>query len=165
LFTRNILKALFLPGITPASESKWAKRVSVVILFASLCFVIFLPTQYAIDLQLIGGIWILQIFPAVVFGLYHLQAHPSAYFAGWLAGMVAGTWLVLANGLKPVLALHFLNGNYSLFIGILALALNIAISLGASFLLNLLGRSPASCKILEPLEKAEAPGRDALAVS
>jgi SSS family solute:Na+ symporter len=152
LFTRNILKAHFLPGLTPGSESRWAKRVSVIILFVSLCFVVFLPTQYAIDLQLIGGVWILQIFPAVVFGLYRSGAHSSAYLAGWLAGMVAGTGLILANGLKPVFALHLFNGSYSLFIGLIALALNIAISLGASRLLALLGRSAAGCQILETLD-------------
>ena len=153
LFTRNILKAHLLPGLAPSSESKWAKRTSVVILFVSLCFVIFLPTQYAIDLQLIGGIWILQIFPAVVFGLYRGRMQPPAYFAGWLAGMVTGTWLVLANGLKPVVALHLFNGSCSLFIGMIALVLNAAISLGFSALLNLLGRRAAPCAILEPLGK------------
>jgi SSS family solute:Na+ symporter len=122
----------------------------VVILFVSLCFVIFLPTQYAIDLQLIGGIWILQIFPAVVFGLFRGRMQPPAYFAGWLAGMAAGTWLVLANGLKPVVALHLFNGSFSLFIGMIALALNAAISLSFSGLLNLLGRPAAPCAILEP---------------
>jgi hypothetical protein len=40
-------------------------------LFQARCiFIIFLPTQFAIDLQLLGGVWILQILPAVVFSLY-----------------------------------------------------------------------------------------------
>jgi solute:Na+ symporter, SSS family len=29
----------------------------------ALAFVLFLPTQYAIDLQLLGGVWMLQIRP------------------------------------------------------------------------------------------------------
>ena len=30
---------------------------------------LYLPTQFALDLQLLGGLWILQTFPAVVFAL------------------------------------------------------------------------------------------------
>ena len=139
VFTRNIWKALFQPGISPSTESKLAKRASVVILFASLCFVICLPTQYAIDLQLIGGIWILQIFPAVVFGLYRNRLHAPACLAGWLVGMIIGTLLTLENGLKPVVSIPLLGGDYRLFIGMIALTANIAVSYGASLVLTSCG--------------------------
>ncbi len=152
VFTRNIWKALFHPDISPATESKLAKRASVVVLFASLCFVIFLPTQYAIDLQLIGGIWILQIFPVVVFGLYRNRMHASAFLAGWLVGMALGTALTIATGLKPVIALHFLGGTYTIFIGMITLVLNMAIGFGGSFLLNLMGRKPADDGALSGLD-------------
>jgi len=150
LFTRNIWKALFHPDITPSTESKLAKRASVVVLFASLCFVIFLPTEYAIDLQLIGGICILQIFPSVVFGLYRHRLHASALLTGWLAGMTLGAWLTILTGLKPTYTLHISGGSYSIFIAIIALAVNLALSFGGSAILNLLGRQPTTNAVMQP---------------
>jgi len=63
LFTRN-LWPLMARDITPEKEAKTAKLVSLIVKFGALLFIVFLPTQYAIDLQLLGGVWILQIFPA-----------------------------------------------------------------------------------------------------
>jgi SSS family solute:Na+ symporter len=150
--TRNIGKAFLFPAMTPAVESKWAKRISVLVLFASLSFVILLPTQYAIDLQLIGGIWILQIFPAVVLGLGRGRLHASALLVGWLAGMILGTWLTMANGLKPVLTLSMGGSSCQLYIGMITLVLNLAISLAGSGLLNISGRASAPADVLAPEE-------------
>ncbi|MBV8375602.1 MAG: sodium:solute symporter, partial [Verrucomicrobia bacterium] len=70
LFTRNIWRAFIDPGIHPARESAVAKIVSLGVKLGALIFIVFLPTQYAIDLQLLGGVWILQTFPAIVFGAF-----------------------------------------------------------------------------------------------
>jgi hypothetical protein len=42
-------------------------------------------------LQLLGGIWILQTFPAIVIGLYTRWFHRGALILGWAAGMAYGT--------------------------------------------------------------------------
>ena len=68
LFTRNLWKAFIDSQMDPARESNIAKIVSLGVKIGALVFIIFLPTQYAIDLQLLGGVWILQTFPAIVFG-------------------------------------------------------------------------------------------------
>ena len=47
-----------------------AKWVSLIVKFGALVFIIFLPTQFAIYLQLLGGIWIIQTLPAVILGAY-----------------------------------------------------------------------------------------------
>ena len=52
-----------------------------------------MPTQFAIDLQLLGGVWMIQIFPALIFGLYTRWFTGPALLAGWAVGMVLGTWL------------------------------------------------------------------------
>ena len=72
----------------PRSPSwpRWSSR-----LFA-LVFVLLLDKQNAINFQLLGGIWILQTFPAIVFGLYTRWFHRWALLAGWAVGMVYGTW-------------------------------------------------------------------------
>jgi solute:Na+ symporter, SSS family len=131
LFTRN-LWPLFARNITPEKEAKTAKLVSLVVKFGALLFIVVLPTQYAIDLQLLGGVWILQIFPAIVFSLYTRRLNTPGLFLGWLAGIVLGTGLAIVQGLKPVFALHLGEGTYPLYIGLIALALNIVIAFGVS---------------------------------
>jgi SSS family solute:Na+ symporter len=47
-----------------------AKWVSLIVKVGALVFILFVPTQYAIQLQLLGGIWIIQTLPAVMLGAY-----------------------------------------------------------------------------------------------
>ena len=86
LFTRNIYMHFIRPDCTPKQEAQNAKIVSLVIKFGALVFIIFLPLQYAIQLQLLGGIWISQTIPAVIIGLYTRWFNPWALIVGWGAG-------------------------------------------------------------------------------
>src|SRR3981081_2931812 len=72
LFTRNVWKSYVNPDISHAGEAAVAKIASLVVKVGALSFILFLPTQYALDLQLLGGLWILQTFPGVVVGLFTL---------------------------------------------------------------------------------------------
>lgn len=139
LVTRNIWKVYVNPEMSPAAESTTAKIVSLVVKFGALIFIIFLPTQYAIDLQLMGGVWILQILPAIAIGLYGRWLRPVALLLGWAAGMVVGTGLVFANGLKPVQTLVLGGQSYTLYIGLIAVALNLAIAIILSAIMALMG--------------------------
>jgi len=132
LFTRNLYKPLLSPDVTPEKEAKTAKLFSLVVKFGALLFIIILPTQYAIDLQLLGGVWILQIFPAVVFTLYTRRLTATGLLAGWGVGIAVGTSLAISLGLKPVYALHIGDGVYPTYVGVIALALNIAVSVVVS---------------------------------
>jgi solute:Na+ symporter, SSS family len=129
LFTRNIWKPFFRPQISPTEETTVAKVASLVVKLGALIFIIFLPIQYAIDFQLLGGIWILQTFPSVVFGLYRAPLRGGPLFIGWAVGMIGGTWLFVAAGLKPVFPIAGLG---SVYIAIIALAVNLLISFGGS---------------------------------
>jgi len=91
-FTRNIYKEWLKPDATPQQEAKVSKLVSLVVKAFALLFVLALDKQNAINFQLLGGIWILQTFPAVVLGLYTRWLHRWALLAGWAVGMVYGTW-------------------------------------------------------------------------
>ena len=128
LFTRNLWRPLVSPNITPQAEAANAKIVSLVVKFGALLFIVFLPTQYAIDLQLLGGVWILQIFPAIVFSLYTRRLNTPGLFSGWLAGIVLGTSLAISQGLKPVFALHIGDAVYPVYIGLIALVVNIVVA-------------------------------------
>ena len=91
----------------PHEESAMAKVVSLVVKFGALVFVLKLPATYAIEMQLLGGIWIGQMFPSVVLGVFTRWFHPWALFAGWAAGMASGTAMAAALGLKSsVYPLH-----------------------------------------------------------
>ncbi|WP_281390764.1 monocarboxylate uptake permease MctP [Nocardioides mesophilus] len=92
LWTRNIYKAFIKPDATPAQEAKQSKLISLVVKFGALIFVLGLPNEFAINLQLLGGVWILQTFPALVGGLYTRWFHRWALLGGWAVGMVYGTW-------------------------------------------------------------------------
>jgi solute:Na+ symporter, SSS family len=70
LYTRNIHTRYIKPAASDADESRVAKITSLIVKLGALAFIIFIPLQFAINLQLLGGVWISQTFPAIVFGLY-----------------------------------------------------------------------------------------------
>jgi SSS family solute:Na+ symporter len=100
LFTRNVYKELFRPGCDGKEEARVAKLVSLVVKFGALAFILGAPQDYAIQLQLLGGVWILQTFPAIVVGLYTRWLHAWGVLAGWAAGMATGTWMAGTLGFK-----------------------------------------------------------------
>src|SRR5262249_9481616 len=106
-------------------ESRVAKVTSLIVKFGALVFVMFLPVEYAINLQLLGGIWILQVFPAIVLGLFTRWFRATGLLAGWTLGMVLGTTLSALEGFKPVYPLPEVG---KVYIGLIALAANIALA-------------------------------------
>ncbi|WP_034578259.1 monocarboxylate uptake permease MctP [Carnimonas nigrificans] len=125
LFSRNFWKAYVNPQVTPANEAKVAKITSLGVKVGALACIIFLPTQYALDLQLLGGLWIVQTFPAVVFGLFFKWFRAPALLIGWAVGISLGTWLAFSDGIKPVHTLMIGGDAYSMYTGLIALAANI----------------------------------------
>ena len=111
LFTRNIYRDFLRPHATPAQEQRMGKLVSLVVKVGALLFVFLLDKQNAINFQLLGGIWILQTFPAIVFGLYTRWFHRWALLGGWAVAMVYGT-ITAYNVLNPVTGKH-LGGSVS----------------------------------------------------
>jgi solute:Na+ symporter, SSS family len=91
LWTRNIYKAFINPDADPQQEARQSKLMSLVVKFGALAFVLGLDAQDAINFQLLGGVWILQTMPTLVFALYTRWFHRWALFVGWAVGMVYGT--------------------------------------------------------------------------
>ncbi|GAA1970217.1 sodium:solute symporter family protein [Terrabacter lapilli] len=104
-FTRNIYKAWIKPDATVQQEAKVSKLTSLVVKAFALIFVLTLDKQNAINFQLLGGIWILQTFPSVVFYLYTRWFHRRALLVGWAVGMIYGTWT--AYGVASPQTPHF----------------------------------------------------------
>ncbi len=128
LFTRNFWKAYVNPAVTPAGEAAVAKIVSLVVKVGALVFILFLPTQFALDLQLLGGLWIMQTFPSVVFGLFFNWFRAPALLVGWAVGIVAGSAIAFSDGVKPVHTLVLGGDKYTVYTGLLALVLNIVVA-------------------------------------
>ena len=128
LFTRNFWKAYVNPAVSPAGEAAVAKTVSLVVKLGALGFVLFLDNSIALNLQLLGGLWILQTFPAVVFGLFSRFFTGPALLAGWAVGFFGGTIVCWTDGLKPLHTMVLGGGIYTLYVGILALVANIVVS-------------------------------------
>jgi solute:Na+ symporter, SSS family len=91
LFTRNLYMEFINPDASPAHQAKVAQFASVAVKAGALGFVFALPKTFSINLQLLGGIWILQTFPAIVVGLYTRWFHRWALVVGWATAMIYGT--------------------------------------------------------------------------
>ncbi|GAB7038058.1 sodium:solute symporter [Catenuloplanes niger JCM 9533] len=94
LFTRNIYKEYLRKDATPAQEANVSKITSLVVKVGAVACIVFLDPQFSIDLQLIGGVIILQTLPAVALGLYTRWLHRGALITGWFAGMGLGMWML-----------------------------------------------------------------------
>ena len=142
LFTRNIYKAYFKPDASNAQEAKVSKIVSLLTKVGALIFVLTLDKQNALNFQLLGGLWILQTLPAIVFGLFTRWFHRWALLAGWAVGMVYGT-IVAYGGCTACSTRPFANSLAIVpglgdagYIGITALALNVLVAVVLSALLR-----------------------------
>ena len=91
LFTRNIYREYFRPTCTEREESKTARTVSLLVKLGALAFILFFPTTFAINLQLLSNIWIVQTLPVVFLGLYTSWFHRRALLVGLISGLVIGT--------------------------------------------------------------------------
>lgn len=130
LFTRNFWKPYVAPDLSHAGEEKVAKVISLIVKAGALVFILFLPTKFALDLQLLGGVWIVQTFPSVVFGLFNVsnRFRAPALLTGWAAGMIAGSWLAFSDGIKPVHTFVIGGDKFSIYTGLAALAFNIIVA-------------------------------------
>jgi SSS family solute:Na+ symporter len=131
LFTRNIFKEFFKPDASPRLQTKISQWTSLVVKFGALLFAVELPRTFSINLQLLGGVWILQVFPSIVFGLFTRWFHRWALLAGWLAGMIFGT--IAAYKVATPTTSHWagstdLEFGHTVYIGLTAIILNIAVS-------------------------------------
>ena len=124
LFTRNIFREFIAPDCAPHVESRAAKLAAFAAQLGALFFVLELQTTYAIQLQLLGGIWICQTVPAVLLALY-VRLDPRALLIGWAAGVGLGTWMVWDLGFKSsTYPLHIFGETVPCYAAVSALAVN-----------------------------------------
>ncbi len=126
-FTRNIWEPFVNPQMSGSEEAVLAKLMSLVVKVGALLVILFVPTKFALDLQLLGGVWMSQIFPAVIFGLFTRRFSGWALFAGWATGMVLGTWLAWTpTAWVPVHAI--VGTDFAVYNGVTAIIANILVA-------------------------------------
>jgi SSS family solute:Na+ symporter len=139
LFTRNIYREYLNKNATDAQEANVSKLVSLVVKVGAVLCILLLDPQFSIDLQLIGGVIILQTLPSVGLGLYTRWFHKGGLIAGWAAGLSAGMWMLYlipnpANGKAHFGGSAFPLSNFgfdtkmTIYAGFLALAVNLVVA-------------------------------------
>jgi SSS family solute:Na+ symporter len=138
IFTRDIAGPMF-TQLDKGREALMAKLFAIFMIVAAVLFVLGIPTSYAVQLQLLGGMWIIQTFPAIVFSLYTRFFNGWALLIGWAAGMVTATWLVYLNHfLGSIWPFHIFGMVIPSYIALATVLLNAIIALVLSVPLNAL---------------------------
>ncbi len=144
LYTRNVHREFFNAGVSPKQETDLAKIVSLVVKFGALAFILLLPMQYAIQLQLLGGVWMIQTFPAIIVGLYTRWLDHRGLLLGWLVGIVGGTAMAASTGFKSSLfTLELFGTSISGYAAFYALLLNFAVAIIVTLMARALHWQPS----------------------
>ncbi|GIH24117.1 solute:Na+ symporter, SSS family protein [Acrocarpospora phusangensis] len=136
LFTRNIYREYIRPDATDAQEASVSKITSLVVKVGAVLFILLIDPQFSIDLQLIGGVIILQTLPSITLGLFSRWFHRAGLIAGWVAGMSAGMVLLYNISNPAIDHAHFggsafpleklgLDTKMTVYAGFLALIVNL----------------------------------------
>jgi SSS family solute:Na+ symporter len=136
LYTRNIHREFINTNPTDKQEAQMAKWVSLIVKVGALVFILFVPTQYAIQLQLLGGIWIIQTLPAVMLGVYTRWFNDWALLVGWAGGTIAGTAMAVAAHLTPAYPLAIGGYTFPGYTAFYTLILNLVLAIVLTPLFN-----------------------------
>ena len=143
LYTRNIHREFINKNPTDRQEAQMAKWVSLIVKLGALVFILFVPTRYAIYLQLLGGIWIIQTLPAVMIGTYTRWFNDWALLIGWAIGITTGTAMAWASNLTPTYPLML--GGFALpgYTALYTVILNILVAIVLTPVFNALRKPHA----------------------
>jgi SSS family solute:Na+ symporter len=141
LYTRNIHKEFFNKNPTDKQESQMAKWVSLIVKLGALIFIIFVPTQYAIFLQLLGGILIIQTLPSVMLGVYTRWFNDWALLVGWTVGTAVGIWMFVNSTppLSPNFPLAFAGHTFPGYTALYTVVLNLIVAIILTPVFNAMG--------------------------
>ena len=128
LYTRNIHREFINKNPTDKQEAQMAKWVSLIVKVGALIFILFVPTQFAIQLQLLGGIWIIQTLPAVMLGVYTRWFNSWALLVGWALGTYVGTAMAVHVNLTPTFPLALGGYTFPGYTAFYTLILNLVVA-------------------------------------
>ena len=144
LYTRNIHREFVNRNMSHEQETNVAKLVSLIVKVGAVAFILGLPLTYAIQLQLLGGIWIIQTLPAIVLGLYTRKLDYRGLLAGWAAGIAVGTWMAGSTGLKSsIFTIHLGGTAIPGYAALWSLAINLVVAIVVSAIVRVSGMKSA----------------------
>jgi SSS family solute:Na+ symporter len=145
LYTRNIHKEFIHRDMAHHEETRVAKLVSLVVKLGALAFILGLPLTYAIQLQLLGGIWIIQTLPAIVLGLYTRVLEYRGLLLGWAAGILSGTWMAISLKLAgSIYTIHLFGMAVPGYAAVWSLIVNLVVAIIVSAVVRVAGMQGAA---------------------
>jgi SSS family solute:Na+ symporter len=147
LYTRNIHREFINKNPTDREEAQMAKWVSLIVKFGALVFIVFVPSQYAIYLQLLGGILIIQTLPAVMLGVYTRWFNDWALLIGWAVGTLAGTAMFVAANLTPNYPLAFAGFSFPGYTALYTVVLNLVVAIVLTPVFKAMGAKPVDATV------------------
>jgi SSS family solute:Na+ symporter len=139
LYTRNIHREFINRNCSDKQEAQIAKLVSLVVKGGALVFIVFVPTKFAVQLQLLGGIWIIQTLPPVMLGAYWRWMNAWALLVGWAAGTAAGTIMAFSTQLSTTYPLNIAGHTFPGYTAVYTVILNLGVAAILTPLFNALG--------------------------
>ncbi|HEY1856760.1 monocarboxylate uptake permease MctP [Acidocella sp.] len=136
IFTRDIWTQ-FATTASPSGEAQIAKLFSIVMVVGAVVFILVIPSTYAVQLQLLGGMWIIQTFPAIAFSVFTRFFNGWALLVGWAVGIVSATWLVALNHFAGAIwAFHVFGVTLPSYIALATVLVNALVAAVLSLPLN-----------------------------
>ncbi|HLX50685.1 MAG TPA: sodium:solute symporter [Streptosporangiaceae bacterium] len=164
-FARDIYRPYLRPGASDREEGLVSQIVSVILKLGAVGVIVGLKLSFAIEFQLIGGVIVIEILPALVLGLYTRWYHRWALAIGWVAGMGLSIYMLYVTPGKTTA--HFGSASFAfstwgfhtkvtIWTGIVGVLTNLIV---ATVLTPLLARLPRGRDETSPAdyEEAEAP--------
>ncbi|MEU8239078.1 sodium:solute symporter [Actinoplanes missouriensis] len=145
-FTRSLFRPYLRPDASPAVEARVSRWVSLLVKFGAAALILAVDPTFSVDLQLIGGVIILQTIPAVFVGLLTGWFHRAALLAGLFTGLGVGVWM-LYDIPKVDGTGHFggsswpLDNGSSVYVGIVALIANLVVTVAGTLILRAVGNA------------------------
>ncbi|HEY2509047.1 MAG TPA: sodium:solute symporter, partial [Streptosporangiaceae bacterium] len=160
-FARDIYKPYIRPGASDREEGLVSQITSIVLKLGAVGVIVGLKVTFALEFQLIGGVIVIQILPAVVLGLYTRWFHRWALAAGWICGMGLSAYMLYVT--KSPTANHFGSASFALstwgldtkvtiWTGIVGVVANLVVAVA---LTPLLARLPKGTDETSPGDYAE----------
>jgi SSS family solute:Na+ symporter len=143
IFTRDICSQ-FIAKAGHKGEVRVAKLFSIVMVVGAVAFILLIPNSYAVQLQLLGGMWIIQTFPAIAFSVFTRFFNGWALLAGWAVGIFSATYLVALNHFTAaIFAFHVLGHTLPSYIALATVVLNAMVAAALSLPMNALASDRA----------------------
>ena len=141
IVSRTIYRGFLAPHATNAQEASVAKIASLAVKVGALVFIVFVPVPYALQFQLLGGLWMIQVLPSVLLGLYLRMLNGWALLIGWLVGSALGTWMASTTAFKAaVFTVSVAGVSFPAYIALWAVAANILVAVVLSLVMMPFGK-------------------------